>query len=170
MKIFLSSAFILLLSSTTIITTTHAQSLEKYENVCGDCWCSYANDPTITECPAVGDGIQDTFPSNFHRPYATFHLDMNESEIPRLLDAKGKECYPFANQLGQIDRYPTSELEQCVRPAEGGFCAYVYDEADTQCRGRKYQMKNYATREEAEAEGELVQIVHGGGKFFCYKY
>ena len=161
------SYFLFLLLLSLSCSFSQAQ-LEIYDNVCGDCWCIWNDGETdsFTECPAVGAGIRDSFPDGFGQPYATFELNTDSSggEDPKLVDANGNACYPFADLLGELTRYPLSSLPQCVLPSEEGFCAYVYDqETSDTCRGRTYQMKTYATRDEADAAGDLVQVVHGGG-------
>ena len=165
-----SSFLLFLLLLALSCSFSHAQ-LETYDNVCGDCWCIWNDGETdsFTECPAVGAGIRDSFPDGFGQPYATFELNTENSsgDQPKLVDATGNApCYPFADLLGELPRYPLSSRPQCVLPSSEGFCAYVYDEesSDT-CRGRSYHMKTYATRDEADAAGDLVQVVHGGGTY-----
>jgi hypothetical protein len=90
--------------------------------------------------------------------YSTFQ---QTNEI-LLLTPDGEECYPFANTLGAVDKYPTSNLPQCAIPemTEDTVCAYLYED-DSTCANRKYQALTYDSETAAEAAGAVV--THQGG-------
>jgi hypothetical protein len=81
-----------------------------------------------------------------------------------LLTTDGEECYPFANTLGVVDRYPESSLPQCTIAewTEDTVCAYLY-EGDNTCANRKYQALTYDSDAAAEAAGAVV--THQGGRY-----
>ena len=127
---------------------------------CGSCWCIYEGESAT--CPSPPDGIVDSFDDNAMKFYSTFQLT-NSPDFLKLQTSTGQPCYPFANTVGPLSRYPNSNLPQCAEPVSTNetVCAYLY-ENNTSCSGRKYQIVTYASATAAQAAGAIV--THKGGE------
>jgi hypothetical protein len=145
------TASVLLLS----LSMTSAQLM----NRCGDCWSIFTGE--LDSCPTDTEGIADTFDDSFD-VYGTFQLT-SSPDFLKLQDPNGDPCYPFKETLGPLDRYPESNLPQCVVPPAEGVCAYKYEEQQS-CSGRNYEIITYDSREASIADGAAV--THNGGKIW----
>jgi hypothetical protein len=127
---------------------------------CGDCWCIY--DGESDACPTDTTGIVDSF-DNSNVILGTFQLT-NDPDFLKLQTADGLNCYPFADSVGAIDRYPKSNDPQCAKPAstDETVCAYLYDSEVTTCSGRSYQVLTYDSEAAAVEAGAVV--THQGGE------
>ena len=128
---------------------------------CGDCWCSTDG---VGTCPTDTTGITDSF-SAADEIYSTFQLT-KEPAFLKLQSASGGACYPFKDSVGAIDGYAESAEDQCVSPDvdDDMACGYVYDSSSTTCEGRKYEIQNFASANDAMAAN--AAIVHQGRKLF----
>ena len=130
------------------------------QNRCGDCWCA----PGDGVCPTDTTGIRDTF-SDDDSIWGTFQLTNTDAEFLKLQANDGSsDCYPFAESVGPIDRYPSSNFPQCVKPTttDTTVCGFLFNEADETCAGRRYQVLTYDSAEAARAAG--ARVTHSGGK------
>jgi hypothetical protein len=147
-----------LLLSSSCVSVSSSSSLKPR---CGDCWCIH--DGESDACPTDKAGINDFFSDDEFSIYATFQ----QTNDPIVLRSEsGNSCYPFANTLGPVDKYPESNLEACQMPDstsnENSVCAYLY-ETGTQCLGRNYEMITYDSWDAAEAAGAIV--THRGSEY-----
>jgi hypothetical protein len=96
----------------------------------------------------------------------------NDEEFLKLQSEDGSaQCYPFAASMGVMERAYQTEWPACLIPdapaSAAAVCAYKYESSDTEtdsdstCVGRKYQVLNYDSAEEATADGAFV--THTGG-------
>jgi len=133
---------------------------------CGDCWCITDSDDGNT-CPTDMAGITDTF-SETDTLYSTFEL-LNDPDFLKLQSADGNPCFPFADTLNNIPvaNYPESEAPQCVSPDEDDdtVCGYVYDSSSATCEGRKYNIQNFPSMN--DAMGSNAAILHQGACGVC---
>jgi hypothetical protein len=134
-------------------------------NQCGDCWCIY--DGESDACPTDTTGIVDSFDDS-NVILATFELT-NNPDFLKLQTADGQDCYPFADSVGPIDRYPKSNDPQCAMPVstDETVCAYLYGLEET-CSGRSYQVLTYDSAAAAVEAGAVV--THKEGAFLILHY
>jgi hypothetical protein len=134
---------------------------------CGDCWCIY--DGELAACPADPTGIVDSFDDS-NVILRTFELT-NDPDFLKLQTADGQECYPFADSVGPINRYPKSNLPQCAMPVstDETVCAYLYGAEET-CSGRSYQVLTYDSAAAAAAVEAGAVVTHKDGEFLILYY
>ena len=145
-----------------LLTLTQAALMDR----CGDCFC--APDGNTTTCPDE-TGIVDSLDKSTHCVLESFRLANNIFPdflfLQSTADGGGSECYPFAASIGTIESAPQTALPACVIPPDlsetAAVCAYKYNDAETTCTGREYEVLNYDSTEAAIADGAYV--THAGG-------
>jgi len=144
------------------MAVTQAALMER----CGDCFCSPDSGST---CPTDESGIVDSLDLATNCVLESFVLT-NDPDFLKLVSSTGEEeCYPFLTTVGVIEGEIQTELPACVLPAGASttenstaVCAYKYNDADTTCVGRSYEILNYDSAAAAEADGAYV--THTGSK------
>jgi hypothetical protein len=138
----------------SLLTTVAA-----FDPRCGDCWCVPSDFATDNTCPAFV-GVYQEFPDSYPTLYESFQLTAGAMTLPT-------DCFPFADSVGPIANYAESNNPRCTlnNYNESTVCAYLYDETESTCQGRSYQLVTYDTKADAEAAG--AAMVHSSGCGVC---
>ena len=142
-----------------IVTLTQSALMDR----CADCFC--VPDGNSTTCPEE-TGIVDILDTSTHCVLESFKLANSPDFLKLQSTVDGEtECYPFEASIGAIENAPQTSLPSCVIPPDttdtSTVCAYKYNDADTTCAGREYEVLNYDSAEAALADGAYV--THTGG-------